>query len=453
MEQQPTVNTNKVRFWQSNTARIAMVGILTLILLIPLSIVRELITERAYREKDVINEINDKWGGDVYFYGPILKVPYISYTESRLIDEKTKAVILEKTKEIKYAYFFPEELINTSDVETKPLKRNNYQSVVFTTKMNFKGKYIQPDFSTKNIHAQDILWKNATILIETSNLKSIKDEVKIKLADKEYIFEPIYNSNSGTTIEALETLFIDFENLLNKEAVSFDFNIKYDGSKQLSLVPIGKTTKARITSNWHSPSFNGNFLPNDKTKKITDNGFEADWKILHINRAFTQSSFERLPNLQQYAFGVDFVIPVDEYQKNERASKYGFLIIGLTFLIFFLIQSISKIKIHIFQYTMIGLALIMFYTLLISITEHSSFLKAYIISGVAVVVLISVYSVSILKNKKFPAFIGLALTALYTFIFLIIQMENYALLGGSIGLFIILALVMYFSRKIDWNSN
>ena len=160
-----------------------------------------------------------------------------------------------------------------------------------------------------------------------------------------------------------------------------------------------------------------------------------------------------MPNLNEFLFGVKLIETVDEYQQNERASKYGFLVIGLTFLIFFLIQSISKISIHIFQYSMIGLALIMFYTLLISITEHSSFSLAYIIAAISVIVMIVLYSFSILKIKKFPLFIGASLTALYTFIFVIIQLENYALLVGSIGLFLILGAVMYFSRKIDWKNN
>jgi inner membrane protein len=219
------------------------------------------------------------------------------------------------------------------------------------------------------------------------------------------------------------------------------------------MVPIGKITQLNMESNWASPSFTGNFLPDDKTKQISTTGFVANWKILHINRAFSQQTFDNLPDLSQYAFGVDFVIPINQYQQNERASKYGFLVIGLTFLIFFLIQSISKIKIHIFQYSMIGLALIMFYTLLISITEHSSFMKAYIIAGIAVVALITLYSVAILKNRKFPMFIAASLGSLYTFLYVIIQLENYALLVGSIGLFAILSAVMYFSRKIDWNNN
>jgi inner membrane protein len=234
--------------------------------------------------------------------------------------------------------------------------------------------------------------------------------------------------------------------------MDFNFTINYNGSKSLYIAPIGKTTTAKIASNWHSPSFMGNYLPNEKNKVINSNGFSAEWEVLHLNRPFPQQSFDSFPNLKPYTFGVDFITPVDEYQQNERASKYGFLMIGLTFLIFFLIQSISKINIHIFQYSMIGLALIMFYTLLISITEHSSFTLAYLVAGASVVVLISLYSISILKNKKFPAFIGISLTGLYTFIFVIIQMEDYALLVGSIGLFLILAAVMYFSRKIDWST-
>ena len=234
--------------------------------------------------------------------------------------------------------------------------------------------------------------------------------------------------------------------------MKFKFDITYNGSKQIKMVPIGKTTQVQMQSNWASPSFTGNFLPDDKTKQITANGFKANWKILHINRAFTQQVFDTLPNLSQYAFGVDFVIPIDQYQQNERASKYGFLVIGLTFLIFFLIQSISKINIHIFQYSMIGLALIMFYTLLISITEHSSFRTAYIIAAIAVIVMIGLYSIAILKNRKFPMFIGASLTVLYGFIYIIIQLENYALMVGSIGLFMILGAIMYFSRSIDWSK-
>ncbi|HLF52285.1 MAG TPA: cell envelope integrity protein CreD [Flavobacterium sp.] len=444
----------KNSIFQSTTAKMIMVGLLTLVLLIPLQFVKELISERAQRQKEVITETNDKWGKSVFFYGPILKIPYTYYEETVSINEKTKETVKQKTAHTNYAYFFPEELKANTDVTTKALNRNNYESVVFNSNMKFEGNYIQPDFSSRNIPHENIQWNKATILIKTTNLKSIKDEVKINFGKTNFTFEPVYDSEAKDSTEALETGYIDLTKILTNQKIAFNFDITYNGSQQIKMVPIGKTTQVNMKSNWASPSFTGNFLPDDKTKKITTSGFVANWKILHINRAFSQQVFGHLPDLRQYAFGVDFVIPVDQYQQNERASKYGFLVIGLTFLIFFLIQSISKISIHIFQYSMIGLALIMFYTLLISITEHSSFMKAYIISGISVIALITLYSVSILKNKKFPVFIGLSLTALYTFIYVIIQLENYALLVGSIGLFLILAEVMYFSRKIDWsNSN
>lgn len=446
-------NQNQSNFFQSNTAKMILVGLLTLVLLIPLEFVKNLITERSQRQDEVITEINDKWGENVFLYGPILKVPYTSYEETISINEKTKETVKQRKATTNYAYFFPEELKANTNVTTKVLNRNNYESVVFSSKMKFVGNYILPDFSSKNIENENIQWDKATILIKTTNLKSIKDEVKIKFGNTNFTFEPVYSATTKDSTEALETSYIDLRKLLAVRKTNFNFDVTYNGSQQIKMVPIGKTTQISMKSNWASPSFTGNFLPDDKTKQITTSGFEANWKILHINRAFSQQSFENLPDLSQYAFGVDFVIPVNQYQQNERASKYGFLVIGLTFLIFFLIQSISKIRIHIFQYSMIGLALILFYTLLISITEHSSFTKAYVISGTAVVALISLYAVSILKNRKFPVFIAIALSALYTFLYVIIQLENYALIVGSIGLFAILSAVMYFSRKIDWNTS
>lgn len=427
MQQEP-----KVPFFQTTTAKMIMVGILTLVLIIPLALVQELIVERSQRQKEVITETTAKWGNSVYFYGPILKVPYK--------DPMSGAN--------NYAYFFPETLNNKTEVTmVKPLERSIYKSNVFTTKMQFDGNYTNPNFASKGIPDENVYWNRAKILIRTTNLKSLKDEVKMKIGNQNLAFESVASSTNDS-IESLETNYFDYQSLQNE--AKFNFTISFNGSKQVKMVPIGKTTDARMTSNWNSPNFNGNFSP--ISRDITDKGFEANWKILHFNRPFAQSYFEVLPELGKYAFAVDFITPVDEYQQSERASKYGFLVIGLTFLIFFLIQSISKINIHIFQYSMIGIALIMFYTLLISITEHSSFSFAYLVAGASVIVMISLYSISILKDKKFPMFIGASLSVLYTFIYVIIQLEDYALLVGSIGLFLILAAVMYFSRKIEWNK-
>lgn len=434
-------------FFQSSTAKILMVGLLTLVLLIPLQYVKSLIFERSERQKEVVNEINSKWGGQVYFCGPILKVPYSTYTETKLLDEKTQKVTIQRSREESYAYFLPNELNADVNVSTLQRNRSNYESVVYNSKMNFKGNYTYPAFGNtatpENIH-----WDRASILIKTNNIKSITGSVTISLGGKKYSFEPAPNDNENDSIASLETQPVNLSDSFTSGAAAFSLNINYKGSEKIGIVPLGKMTHAKITSNWPSPSFDGNFLPENST--ITKEGFSANWKVSHLNRSFAQKHFGSLPSLQANTFDVKFLIPVNQYQQNERAAKYGFLVIGLTFLVFFLIQTVSKISIHIFQYSMIGLALIMFYTLLISITEHSSFRFAYIIAGISVVAMIALYSVSILKNYKFPAFIAISLSALYSFIYVIIQLENYALLVGSIGLFAILGAVMYFSRKIEW---
>ncbi|WP_179376285.1 cell envelope integrity protein CreD [Winogradskyella wichelsiae] len=444
---------NKFSQWlkTSITARMMMVGALILVLLIPLSYVNILISERSYRQKDVVNEINQKWGNEVLIYGPIIKIPYKSYSETSTFNEKTKTYLKETKTLINYAYIFPEKLHVDAAVKSKTMYLGNFESAVFTSDMALTGRYHPINLEGKGIKNEDIIWEKSSILFKTSNLKGIKNEMAIVINDKSYAFETSYNENSSlNNLDELETAFLN-EDLL-KGDFNFNMNVTYAGSEQIQVIPVGKTTTMEMTSNWADPGFIGNYSPDDETRSITKDGFKVDWKVLAINRAFSQQYLNQVPSLSQFAFGTKFVVLVDEYQKSERSAKYGFLVIGLTFLIFFLIQTMSKIHIHAFQYLMIGLALIMFYTLLVSISEHSNFLKAYLIAGVSVILLITLYSKSILKNFKFSALIGLSLTALYAFIYVIIQLENYALLVGSVGLFLILAIVMFVSRKIDWNN-
>ena len=454
MEQQQKHNTNKFGNWvkTSITARMLMVGTLVIILLLPLSYISSLINERSFRQQDVVNEINGKWGNNVLVYGPILKLPYKTYTETTIYNKETKTYATETETKIKYAYIFPENLDTQVTADSKTLKRGNFESAVYTSTMNFTGNYIKPQLASKDIKDEDIVWDKASIVIKTSNLKGIKNEMFINLNNSKYAFETNFNNSQNTSLNELESSFLKKEDVPIDISKPFNFSMTFNGSRLIQIIPIGKTTTMSMSSNWPDPSFIGSFLPDDETKEITKDGFKANWKVLHINRAFSQQHLNAIPNLSQFAFGTKFVVMVDEFQKSERSAKYGFLVIGLTFLIFFLIQTMSKINIHPFQYLMIGLALVMFYTLLVSISEHSNFLKAYLVAGISVVLLITLYSKSILKNIKFPLFIGVSLTALYTFIYVIIQLENYALLVGSVGLFIILAIVMFVSRKIDWHN-
>ncbi|WP_294819004.1 cell envelope integrity protein CreD [uncultured Flavobacterium sp.] len=434
LNQKPHENPHRepnANFIHSTTAKIIMVGVLTLVLLIPLQYVKSLIDERAQNQRKTEQTISRQWGDNVHIYGPVLKVPYHSGAA------------------VEYAYIFPDRLVADADVQSQSRRQSMYEAAIFNAKVKFSGNFSDTGLGKTGILPENLEWGRATVLMNTNGLKSIRDAIAINFNGSKYTLEPVASENPNDSLISLETKPIDLTAARNG-GMPFQLDVSYSGSKRLGIAPIGKTTEAKMTSNWHSPRFGGYIQP--EKEAATDKGFIANWKISQLNRPFAQQHIGSLPNLASYSFYVDFLIPVDEYQQNMRASKYGFLVIGLTFLIFFLIQSISKISIHIFQYTMIGLALVMFYTLLISITEHSSFRIAYLIAGVSVVAMITLYSISILKNRKFPMFIAAALSGLYAFIYVIIQLEHYALLAGSIGLFLILGAVMYFSRKIDWGK-
>ncbi|MDP2688304.1 MAG: cell envelope integrity protein CreD [Aequorivita sp.] len=447
MEQKKSRFSNWMR--NSITARMLVVGFLLLVLLIPLEFVKSLINERANRQEEVVREINEKWGNEVLLSGPIIKIPYKVISEEKIFNEKSSSYFTKTNEILKYAYFFPDKLNINSQVDSKPLNRSIYESVVYSATIDVKGNFPKIDFTNSDISEENIIWEKATVLFKTSNLKGIKTTPVMNLASESLVMTPQYSTEYLSTIQSN---YISNAKEIFSGTLPFSFNLKINGSESLKFLPIGKETDATMKSNWHSPSFDGNFLPEDTNKQISKDGFTATWRVLQINRQFEQSFFGKLPDLSASAFGTKLIIPVDEYQKSERTAKYGFMVIGLTLLVFLLIQLVSKIYIHPFQYVMIGLALVMFYTLLISISEHSNFLNAYAIAAFSVLALITVYSRAILKGFKFPLLICASLASLYGFIYVIIQLENYALLVGSIGLFLILAVVMFASRRIDWNN-
>ncbi len=456
--------TKRAKNWiqTSISFRMVIIGILILVLLIPLAFIKDLIKERKSLQSRVVSEINTSWGDEILLYGPVLKIPYKIYSESTLTDQKTGKTQIIKDEATYYAYFFPDKLAITGDINTEIKHKGIYTTSVYTTQTKVTGDYAFPDFKALEIPNENVVWEKAQIIMQTTNLKGIKDALKISLNEKTLHFESkfsndtknkgYYNKNGeyvSTSKHDIITKSFDFKEIFKGKPIHFSMDFNVSGSQQFQVIPIGKETKMHLTSNWKDAGFKGEYLPYNPDK-IKPNGFDAHWKVLQMNRPFSQQ-FNYLPKLDEYAFGVNFFIPVDDYQQNERTVKYGYLVIALTFLLFFLIQTLSKIYIHPFQYLMIGLALIIFYTLLVSISEHSDFNTAYMIAGGSVIGLITLYSKSIMKTWKFPLFISISLIALYSFIFVIIQLENYALLVGSIGLFLILAVVMFASRKIEWS--
>ncbi len=233
-----------------------------------------------------------------------------------------------------------------------------------------------------------------------------------------------------------------------ESAADFTIDLSFRGSDSFFLIPAGKTTEADITANWKNPSFDGQYLPSSSV--ITGNSFKAHWKILPLSHTYPQYWKNSAQSLGKEAFGVRLIQPVDGYSKTNRSVKYVLLFIALTFTFFFFIELFQKLHVHPLQYILVGIALTIFYTLLLSISEYTGFNPAYLIASTATISLIGLYTWSIFKSGKTAIGFTISLSGLYTYIFVLIQLEDYALLFGSIGLFLILAVIMYFSRKIDW---
>ena len=427
----------------SITIRLITIGILILLLLIPVSMIKNLIREREYRLQDAVKEVSSKWGNSQTITGLILTVPYLSYTKMYEDDgEKYKLV-----KSTEYAHFLPEHLSIEGEVLPEIRYRGIYEVILYSAQLSLTGSFTAPNFEAWKIEEENIMWDNAFVSLGMSDLRGIQENISLQWNEQHYQFNPGLETNEvinkGMTA-SVPVQDIDSTTGEWKFALSLDFN----GSSSLNFIPVGKSTHVAINSPWETPSFDGSFLPDNR--EISKDGFTANWEILHLNRPYPQSFRGSNRAIQNSDFGVSLLIPVDEYQKSMRSAKYASMFITLTFLIFFFVQILSHVRIHPIQYIMVGLALCVFYTLLIAFSEHISFKFSYLISSVATITMITAFAHSISKNKLITKVIGLILTLLYLFIYSIIQMQDFALLMGSIGLFLVLAVVMYLSRKINW---
>ena len=444
MEKEPSF-FEKANNWVKNsiTIRLITIGILILLLLIPVTMVRDLIREREYRQKDAIQEISAKWGGEQTITGLVLSVPY--YVNSKVYDDKDNSYKLVRTKE--YAHFLPDQLKIEGDVSPEMRYRGIYEVIVYNSSLRIEGSLPYPDLKDWKIKNEDIIWDETFVSLGLSDLKGIQDNITVNWNEKRIDLNPGIQT-SDVIFNGLSTRIPLNDKDTVKSILNFSLDININGSSSLFFVPLGKSTLVTLNSTWKNPSFDGAFLPDNR--EISKDGFTANWNVLHQNRSYPQQFLGSTRGISQSAFGVNLFVPVDEYQKSMRSAKYAVMFITLTFLIFFFVQILNKVRIHPIQYIIVGLALCVFYTLLIALSEHISFDASYLISSVCIITMITLYSYSIAKNSRLTKIIGGILTLLYLFIYSILQMQDYALLMGSIGLFVVLGIIMYLSRKIDW---
>ena len=438
MEKQEMSRTQKIKSGLKNslTFKIISIGILVLILMIPKSMIQGLIYERESFRAGAVREVSQSWGTHQTITGPVVTIPYSYWT----INDKKEKIAFRYN-----AYFLPEELEITGTIEDKIKKRGIFEIILYKSDLKISGKFKKPDFSKLHIDDKDVHWDEAKISIGITGMQGIKNSMALDWNDKKLNMEP--GTNAQKLLKSGVSAAVDFDKAGD---YSFAVPIKLNGSELIQFEPVGKITKVNLSSKWKSPSFFGNFLPETDKTTVSDEGFDASWQVLDLNRSYPQQWKNDVHQFGQSVFGIRLIQPIDEYAKNSRSAKYALLVIGLTFLIYFFFETLKRVDIHPFQYLLIGLALSIFYLLLLSLSEQIGFNHAYLVASIATVGLITIYSSGFLKNNALSIQLGLLLSVIYGFIFVVLQSEDFALLAGTVGIFIALAAVMFYSRKVNW---
>lgn len=455
---------NRINTWiqESIMVKLFSIGFLVLVLLIPSSWIDDLIYERQHRAEEVIEEISEKWSDSQTLSGPILMIPYTYY--EKIKKGKDDFETIQKTE---HAFFLPESLRIAGTIEPQILHRGIYEAVVYGADLDVRATFNQPDFKILDVPEKNVQWQNAQLIFGITDIGGIRTNPVYIVGGQQLTSEP--SNNLGVSIKKFPKAIHDYyssstdtENNYSKSgivtklnwasATDFKGDVKLSlsmrGSERLNFVPTGKSTTVSLHGPWSEPSFDGKFLPD--TREIHENDFKATWNVLHFNRPFAQAWTGNGTKLVDSEFGLRLLVPVEQYQKTMRTSKYAQLIIILTFVALFLVEITKKIRIHPFQYILIGVALIIYYTLLLSISEQVGFTIAYWIATAATVGLVSLYARSFMPNWSLVLLCTMLMTVFYAFIFVIILQQDLSLLIGSIGLFIVVAALMFFSRKISW---
>lgn len=426
--------------WAKNSIglKIFSIGILVLILLMPSAMVESLIQEREERMATTINEISSKWGTAQTIAGPFIVIPYHTYTT----DEEEITVRVTKQ-----AFFSPDTLDIVGVLDPEIRYRGIYDVLLYTAELELTGSFSPPSMKTLDIPDKDILWEKAILALYISDVRGIQDGVSIKWGGTDLGAEPGFYGEEQLRAGIHVPLALTVDDA-KAQGESFSFSLDLRGSKRIDFIPVAKETQLAVSSSWDTPSFCGAFLPDER--EITSEGFRAEWKILEFNRVFSYQAIGSPVQMRHVSMGVKLLLPIDAYQKSTRSAKYALLFIVLTFVTMFLVEIVRRVKVHPFQYLLIGFGLVLFFLLLLSLSEQLSFALAYVIASASIVVLVTGYARSIVKSTRVTLLIGGIVAVLYAMLYTLLQMEDYALLVGSVMLFVALASAMYLTRRVNW---
>jgi inner membrane protein len=421
--------------------KLIVIAILLICFAVPIRLVSQIVRERERRSSAVREEVIGSWGGRTSITGPYLIIPLRWMEPVMLEDGKEVQRLRTET-----AVFFPETLTAGTEAATEIRTRGIFNVPVFTTLTGMEGRF---DLSALEEHLEGYTVDVGEIRIgiNLGDLRGIRGIDTARLNGRDMVFEPSGGASAfgGYRITAPASL-----DKLSGGA-DYRFSIRLGGGGSISLVPVARQTEVTIRSGWTAPSFFGSALPTEHL--ITEDGFSASWSISHLSRSIPSFALE--PDLQDArleaaGFGVRFFQSDDPYPRNERSVKYAWLFLIVPFLTFFLFEVVRKRAIHPVQYLLAGSADIVFYLLLLSLSEHTPFMTAYAAAAGGVTLLLGGYGSTVLGGKREGTLLAAILAIAYAYLLVVLKSEDYALLLGSAGLFICLALVMYLTRGISW---
>ena len=465
MSNRPEGTFERFNTWASRsvTLKLLVIGFLILLLLIPASMLDDLIYERLNLRDQAQEEVSSKWGGQQTLGGPVVSVPY-TYRVASPTDEDPDRTVARQG----YAHFLPEDIAVSGELTPEERYRGIYVVVLYNTVLRMRGSFADFNTDALNLPAGALRWDKALLSVGISDMTGVNAAITAQLGSRTLELGP--GIPTGEVFASGASVPVDLST--GRDRLDFDFTLDLNGSGALYFRPFGKQTTVDLRSSWSAPSFAGTFLP--ETRTVSDDGFTAGWEVLHLNRNYPQQGLGNfLPGVPQgqdtyvdsyreydyqYAhteqagdrFGVKLLLPVDEYKKTQRSTKFAVLFIFITFLTFFFIEVLNRKRLHPIQYLLIGAAIVLFYVLLLSFSEHIPFNAAYWICSAVIVGLITTYSYFALRNGKLTTLVAAMLLVCYVFFFSLLQLEDYALLLGSIGLLLILGTIMYLTRNIDW---
>ncbi len=442
------------RFARSPAFKFFLIGLLIVLLLIPLLLVFGLVTEREGRARQVEGEVARIWGAAQQVSGPFLVVPYTVRLETMQADKR-----IEQVQE-RRAVFLPEQLDLKADVASKVLHRSIYDVVVYTAKVTFSGRFLAADMAAVAADAQTVRWREATFALGLSAVSGLKEAASLTInGQRQLPFAPSIGIPTATQ-NGIHVRLADAGDqvLAAPDAATkpFDFKLElvFGGSSSLDFAPVARETRLAMTSDWPHPSFTGAFLPVDRS--ISATGFTASWRVPHLARSVPHAwslATAGIDRFRPYQFGVQLYKPVDFYSLVTRAAKYGVLFLALAFMAVFVLELVSARRVHPVQYLFVGLAMIFFYVLLLSLAEQIGFGLAYLIAAGASGGMLSIYVGAVLQSRPLGLAVLAVFAALYGLLYLILSLEDYALLAGAILGFAALTTVMFATLRVDWSGS